>query len=64
VGGRFRRRDVEDFNPYTGEGCANVASGGAVDVRRAVEAAQAAFPEWAATPPAAKRKILLEAAAC
>ena len=64
MGGRFRRRDVEDFNPYTGEVYADVASGGAVDVRRAVEGAQAPFPEWAATPPAAKRKIFLEAAAC
>jgi acyl-CoA reductase-like NAD-dependent aldehyde dehydrogenase len=54
----------EDMNPYTGEVYANVAAGRAEDVRRAVDAAQAAFPEWAATPPAAKRKIFLEAAAC
>jgi len=52
----------EDMNPYTGEVYANVAAGGAEDLRRAVDAAQAAFPEWAATPPAAKRKIFLKAA--
>jgi len=52
----------EDLNPYTGEVYANVAAGGAEDMRRAVDAAQAAFPEWAATPPGAKRQIFLKAA--
>ncbi|HSJ82267.1 MAG TPA: aldehyde dehydrogenase family protein [Acidimicrobiia bacterium] len=52
----------ENLNPYTGEVYANVAAGGTEDVRSAIEAAQAAFPEWAATPPAAKRQIFLKAA--
>jgi aldehyde dehydrogenase (NAD+) len=52
----------EDLNPYTGEVYANVAAGGAEDMRRAVDAAQAAFPEWAAMPPGAKRQIFLKAA--
>ena len=32
------------------------------DAKRAIEAAQAAFPGWAATPPGVKRKIFLKAA--
>ncbi|MGH8951751.1 MAG: aldehyde dehydrogenase family protein, partial [Acidimicrobiia bacterium] len=52
----------EDLNPFTGEVYANVAAGSGKDALRAVEAAQAAFPGWAATPPAAKRQIFLEAA--
>jgi len=52
----------EDLNPFTGEVYANVAAGSGKDALRAVEAAQAAFPEWAATPPAAKRQIFLKAA--
>jgi delta 1-pyrroline-5-carboxylate dehydrogenase len=53
----------EDMSPYTGEVYANVPAGSREDVRRAIEAAQAAFPEWEATPPGAKRRIFLEAAA-
>jgi acyl-CoA reductase-like NAD-dependent aldehyde dehydrogenase len=52
----------EDMNPYTGEVYAKVPAGSREDVRSAIEAAQAAFPEWAATPPGAKRRIFLKAA--
>ena len=55
-----RRAEVHD--PYTGEVCATVAAAGAQDVRRAVAAADAAFPEWAATGPAARRAVFLKAA--
>ena len=52
----------EDLNPFTGEVYAHVAAGSGKDAIRAIEAAQAAFPGWAATPPAAKRQIFLKAA--
>ncbi len=52
----------EDLNPYTGEVYANVPAGNADDAKSAIDAAKAAFPEWAATPPAAKRQIFLKAA--
>jgi acyl-CoA reductase-like NAD-dependent aldehyde dehydrogenase len=45
-------RDIcEDHNPSNGEVCANVPAGKRVDATRAIEAAAAAFPEWAASPP-------------
>lgn len=58
----FGGKSFEDLNPFTGEVYANVPAGGREDARRAIEAAQAAFPEWAATPPGARRQIFLKAA--
>jgi len=55
-------KTFEDHNPFTGEVYANVPDGTAEDVKSAVDAATAAFPEWAATPPGAKRQIFLKAA--
>ncbi|OEU88917.1 salicylaldehyde dehydrogenase [Streptomyces abyssalis] len=55
-------RTAEDHNPYTGEVYATVAAGGPEDVRRAVAAADAAFPSWAATGPAERRAVFLKAA--
>lgn len=55
-------RRFEDRDPFTGDVVAIVPAGGADDARRAVDAAAAAFPEWAATPPAARQAIFLEAA--
>ncbi|MFC0432455.1 aldehyde dehydrogenase [Kutzneria buriramensis] len=55
-------RTAEDLNPYTGEVYAVVAAAGAADVTRAVDAAQRAFPAWAATSPATRRRIFLRAA--
>jgi vanillin dehydrogenase len=55
-------RTAEDHNPYTGEVCATVAAAGAEDVARAVAAADAAFPQWAATGTDVRRAIFLKAA--
>ena len=48
------------FNPATGEQTAQVASGGAAEIAAAVTAAKAAFPGWAATPPAKRAKVMHE----
>ncbi|MBG0850770.1 aldehyde dehydrogenase family protein [Streptomyces spinoverrucosus] len=55
-------RTTEDLNPYTAEPYATVAAAGAEDVDRAVAAAQAAFDDWAAVTPFARRAIFLKAA--
>ena len=55
-------RTAEDINPYTGEVYATVAAGGPEDVTRAVDAADAAFADWAAFTPFARRAIFLKAA--
>lgn len=55
-------RTAEDLNPYTGELYATVAAAGPEDVARAVAAADAAFPEWAAVSPFARRAVFLRAA--
>jgi acyl-CoA reductase-like NAD-dependent aldehyde dehydrogenase len=52
----------EDRDPFTGDVVAVVPAGGAEDARRAIDAAAAAFPEWAATPPAVRQSIFLKAA--
>jgi acyl-CoA reductase-like NAD-dependent aldehyde dehydrogenase len=52
----------EDYNPYTGEVFATVASGTRADAQRAIESAAAAFPSWAATAPAERRALFLRAA--
>jgi acyl-CoA reductase-like NAD-dependent aldehyde dehydrogenase len=52
----------DDYNPYTGEVYATVASGKAEDAKRAVDAAAEAFPGWAATPPAERAMCFLKAA--
>src|SRR5579872_2397749 len=54
--GGARLGDV--FNPATGERTRQVALGGATEVDRAVRAAAAAFPEWAATPALTRARIL------
>jgi len=56
-GGTFERMD-----PFTGEAVTVAAAAGREDARRAVEAAAAAFPGWAATPPAERRALLSRAA--
>src|SRR6266849_2060582 len=55
-------RTFEDVDPYTGETVARVAAGSRADAARAVEAAAAAFPEWAQTPPAVRQALFLKAA--
>ena len=49
-------------NPYTGQLLSHVAAGKRDDVRRAIEAAAAAFPSWSTTPPAVRQNLFLKAA--
>lgn len=56
------KETFEDLNPYTGEVYTEVAAATPDDATRAIEAAAAAFPEWAASPPGFKRQIFLKAA--
>jgi acyl-CoA reductase-like NAD-dependent aldehyde dehydrogenase len=55
-------REHTDHNPWTGEPLARIASGDADDARRAVEAAQAAFAEWALMLPDDRQEIFRRAA--
>jgi aldehyde dehydrogenase (NAD+) len=52
----------DDYNPYTGEVFARVASGKRADAKRAIEAATAAFPIWARSLPSERQKLFLLAA--
>jgi acyl-CoA reductase-like NAD-dependent aldehyde dehydrogenase len=52
----------EDLDPYSGEALATVPAGTREDARRAVEAAEAAFPAWSQTPPAERQRVFLAAA--
>ena len=53
IGGKWvdaaNGKTFEDMNPYTGEVYAHVPAGKREDAKRAIEAAQAAFPEWSAS---------------
>src|SRR5438094_1232623 len=66
IGGQWtaaaRGKTFEDKDPFTGETVAVVPAGDGDDARKAIEAAAAAFPAWAATPPAARQAIFLKAA--
>jgi acyl-CoA reductase-like NAD-dependent aldehyde dehydrogenase len=65
IGGDWVAADggtYEDNDPFTGDVFATVAAGGADDARRAVEAAEAAFPAWSKTPPAERQRIFHNAA--
>jgi acyl-CoA reductase-like NAD-dependent aldehyde dehydrogenase len=55
-------RVFDDFDPWSATVVAQAAAGDAWDARRAIEAAQAAFPAWAAATPSARQKIFLAAA--
>src|SRR6202007_1011262 len=48
------------YNPATGERSRGVAFASAREVDRAVKAAAAAFPAWAATPPLTRARILFK----
>ena len=52
-------RDCPVIDPSTEEVCAVISLGDQADTDAAVAAAKAAFPDWAATPPA-RRKALVE----
>ncbi|ALG69074.1 CoA-acylating methylmalonate-semialdehyde dehydrogenase [Beggiatoa leptomitoformis] len=47
------------FNPATGEICAKVPLANKADVQQAVQAAAAALPTWASTPPLQRARILM-----
>lgn len=46
------------YNPSTGEIIAQTPLGGEAEIDAAVQAAQAAFSEWAATPPSERARIM------
>ncbi|OQE26671.1 hypothetical protein PENSTE_c005G00436 [Penicillium steckii] len=50
------------ISPYTNEKCWTSSSASPQDAIRAVEAADAAFPAWSQTKPAARRDVLLKTA--
>jgi aminomuconate-semialdehyde/2-hydroxymuconate-6-semialdehyde dehydrogenase len=60
IGGERVRSSAEftDLSPIDEQPLAAVPRGGAAEINRAVEAARAAFPGWAATAPAERAKIL------
>jgi aldehyde dehydrogenase (NAD+) len=51
-----------DLNPYSGAVYAEVARATREDAARAIDAAAAALPAWAATPPSQRRLLFLKAA--
>jgi aldehyde dehydrogenase (NAD+) len=51
-------RDWQVINPSTEEPCAVISLGSQADTDAAVAAAKAAFPAWAATPPAERAAIV------
>jgi vanillin dehydrogenase len=55
-------RTTDDISPWTGEPYAQVAAAAPEDVTRAVDAAEAAFPAWAAMPPSERAAIFARAA--
>ena len=52
----------DDLDPFTGDVVAHVPAGKREDAKRAVEAADAAFPAWSQTPPAERQRLFLRAA--
>ncbi len=51
-------RDHQVIDPSTEEPCAIISLGSEADTNAAVAAAKAAFPAWAATPPARRRELV------
>jgi acyl-CoA reductase-like NAD-dependent aldehyde dehydrogenase/ABC-type branched-subunit amino acid transport system ATPase component len=51
----------ERVNPITGDVATRAAAATPDDARRAADAAARAFPEWSATPPGQRRKLLIAA---
>lgn len=66
IGGKWvdaaNGQTFDDHNPYSGEVFAKIPLGKREDAKKAIEAAQAAFPEWAAAPPSVRRRCFLKAA--
>lgn len=55
-------KSFQRANPMNGLAVTSAAAAGVADVNRAVEAASAAFPAWAATGPGRRRELLLKSA--
>lgn len=55
-------RTFPDYNPFDGSLVAEIAAGGRAEAERAIAAAQAAFPAWAALPPGERQRLFLKAA--
>jgi malonate-semialdehyde dehydrogenase (acetylating)/methylmalonate-semialdehyde dehydrogenase len=53
-------RYADVYNPALGEPCARVALASNDEVNAAVQAASAAFPAWAETPPLARARVLFK----
>jgi aldehyde dehydrogenase (NAD+) len=51
-------KDCNVIDPSTEDVCAVISLGSEADTDRAVAAAKAAFPVWAATPPAERRRLV------
>ncbi|MGY0194063.1 acetaldehyde dehydrogenase ExaC [Leptothrix sp. BB-4] len=66
IGGRFvapvEGRYFDVITPISGQVYTQAARSSAADVERALDAAHAAAPKWAATPPAERANILLKIA--
>ncbi len=64
IGGEWSQASVlavsPVFNPSTGEMIAEVPLGGAAEVEAAVQAAHAAFPAWADTPPSERARVMFK----
>ncbi|MDH5452970.1 MAG: aldehyde dehydrogenase family protein, partial [Paracoccaceae bacterium] len=52
-------RDCAVVDPSTEDACAVISLGSEADTNAAVAAAKAAFPGWAATPPAERRAVVV-----
>ena len=55
-------RTFERVNPITGDVATKAAAATVEDARKAADAAAKAFPEWSATSPSVRRKLLIAAA--
>ena len=54
--------EIEVLDPHDGSLITRIAEARAADVDRAVDAAERAFPAWAATPASERGRILLRVA--
>jgi len=55
-------KTFDDYNPFTGEVIAKIPSGGREEAKKAIAAADAAFPAWSHTPPSERASYFLKAA--
>ncbi|MES2510229.1 MAG: aldehyde dehydrogenase family protein [Pseudomonadota bacterium] len=55
-------KTFDDMNPFTGEVYARIPASGAADAKRAIEAAEKAFPAWAKMGARARQALFLKAA--